>query len=116
DAAHRRRQGGAAPPTALAGGTAAPGDQRPRRFLGDQLPRRARRDARPLSQAQLAGRPVGGGADAADEECARRTGTRAERVSMEIRAARLADADAIAGCVRLAYGKYVARIGREPKP
>ncbi len=35
---------------------------------------------------------------------------------MEIRAARLPDADAIAGCVRLAYGKYVARIGREPKP
>ncbi len=35
---------------------------------------------------------------------------------MEIRAARLSDADAIAGCVRLAYGKYIARIGREPKP
>jgi len=35
---------------------------------------------------------------------------------MEIRAARLADADAISGCVRLAYGKYVSRIGREPKP
>jgi GNAT superfamily N-acetyltransferase len=34
----------------------------------------------------------------------------------EIRPARPADADAVAACVHLAYEKYVARIGRLPKP
>jgi GNAT superfamily N-acetyltransferase len=37
-------------------------------------------------------------------------------MSSEIRAARPADTDAIADCVRRAYVKYVPRIGRLPKP
>jgi GNAT superfamily N-acetyltransferase len=34
----------------------------------------------------------------------------------DIRRARPADADFVAACVHLAYEKYVARIGRKPKP
>src|SRR5260221_1621424 len=55
DAARRRRQGGAAAASPVAGRASAPGDQRPRRVLGDELPGGARRDARALSQAPLAG-------------------------------------------------------------
>jgi GNAT superfamily N-acetyltransferase len=37
-------------------------------------------------------------------------------MNLEIRRARAADADAVEGCVQLAYTKYVPRIGRKPKP